>query len=274
MSASKKTLMVAGCSFSAVSDESEFKGLHWSEKLAVGLDYKLVNLARQGCGNGAVRLQIEEIIDKSPDLAIIMPTYWDRIEIPATACKEFEWGAKTTGRRSLDHNEPNCYDAELKLKNINYYNNDYRMISETMFSLLDNFSHPYRKYKISQEANTAIKLYIQQLYDHNWKRQIDQWIIRDGLLALARRNIPVLIFCDLLWPSRFYNDSLSLHSHRIKFFDNAVPVESIWNERESIASICNNNPPEGLDPGFHSTVAAQQKIAEIIQKYISKTWIL
>jgi hypothetical protein len=47
-------LMVAGCSFSAVSQTQP--GTAWSERLAEKLGgWELVNLARQGCSNGGIR---------------------------------------------------------------------------------------------------------------------------------------------------------------------------------------------------------------------------
>jgi hypothetical protein len=76
-------LMVAGCSFSAVS--KTLPGTSWSEVLAQQLGWDLVNLARQGCSNGGIRIQIDEIRRQRPDFAIITPTFWDRMEIPANS---------------------------------------------------------------------------------------------------------------------------------------------------------------------------------------------
>jgi hypothetical protein len=75
-----KKLMVAGCSFSAMS--KTLPGTSWSEILAEKLGWDLVNLARAGCSNGGIRIQIEEIRRQQPEFAIITPTFWDRMEIP------------------------------------------------------------------------------------------------------------------------------------------------------------------------------------------------
>lgn len=85
-----KKLMVAGCSFSAPSKTAP--GTSWSEKIANQLGWELVNLARQGCSNGGIRIQIEEIRRQRPDFAIITPTFWDRMEIPSTAAP-FDWNS-------------------------------------------------------------------------------------------------------------------------------------------------------------------------------------
>ena len=83
-----KKLMVAGCSFSSVS--KTLPGTSWSEILAKQLGWELVNLSRPGCSNGGIRIQIEEIRRQRPDFAIITPTFWDRMEIPARAAP-YDW---------------------------------------------------------------------------------------------------------------------------------------------------------------------------------------
>jgi hypothetical protein len=50
-------LMVAGCSYSALS--KTHPGTAWSELLAGRLGWDLENLARQGCSNGGIRVQID-----------------------------------------------------------------------------------------------------------------------------------------------------------------------------------------------------------------------
>jgi hypothetical protein len=78
-----KKLMVCGCSFSAPSEK--LPGTSYAEVLAKKLDWELVQLARQGCSNGGIRIQIDEVIHQRPDFAIIAPTFHDRMEIPAGA---------------------------------------------------------------------------------------------------------------------------------------------------------------------------------------------
>jgi hypothetical protein len=90
-------LMVAGCSFSAVS--KTLPGTSWSEVLAEKLgNWELINLARQGCSNGGIRIQIEEIRRQRPNFAIITPTFWDRMEIPANSVP-YDWNQNAQFRR-------------------------------------------------------------------------------------------------------------------------------------------------------------------------------
>ena len=116
-------LMVAGCSYSATSQQ--LPGTSWSEVLAKRLGWDLVNLARQGCSNGGVRVQIDEIRRQRPVFAIVTPTFWDRMEIPATAAP-FDWKKSTGGwdpeiqRHLQDRTLKNGYDRADGINNVNF----------------------------------------------------------------------------------------------------------------------------------------------------------
>ena len=159
----KKKLMVAGCSFSAPS--KQLPGTSWSEVLAKRLDWDLTNLARQGCSNGGIRVQIEEIRRQRPDFAVVSPTFWDRMEIPATAAP-YDWSQKSGGwdpklqQHLQDRTLKNGYNREDGIDNVNYGNNNYNMICETIFSLAENYDHPYRSGKISKDAQRGVRAWI------------------------------------------------------------------------------------------------------------------
>ena len=87
--------MVAGCSFSATTKNRD--GTSWSEVLAGRLGWELVNLARQGCSNGGIRVQMDEIRRQRPDFAVIGPTFWDRMEIPAVSAP-YDWNQPRSTR--------------------------------------------------------------------------------------------------------------------------------------------------------------------------------
>jgi hypothetical protein len=117
----KKKLMVAGCSFSAPS--KDLPGTSWSEVLAKRLDWDLVNLARQGCSNGGIRIQIEEIRRQRPDFAVVSPTFWDRMEIPAGAAP-YDWSIEGGGwdpklqQHLQDRTLKNGYDRAEGINNV------------------------------------------------------------------------------------------------------------------------------------------------------------
>lgn len=256
----KKKLMIAGCSFSATCVTPD--GTSWSEQLANMLDWDLVNLARQGCSNGGVRLQIEEIRRQRPDFAIITPTFWDRMEIPARAAP-YDWSQSAGGwspalqQHLQDRNLENGYDRSVGIDNINYGNNNYRMICETIFSMTENYDHPYRSGKIDKITQQALKYYIDSLYDSNWKKQQDEWIIKEGILQLYFDGIPFIVSPDLLWP---FDPEDSEQWSRI--FPSILPDRYVLQDcAESVLSISGSYPFEGNDPGYHMNVQGQTVVA-------------
>ena len=166
-------LMVAGCSFSAVS--KTHPGTAWSEVLAKKLGWRLTNLARQGCSNGGIRIQIDEIRRQRPDFAVITPTFWDRMEIPADSAP-YDWSqSRSTGENPpLEQHLQNRnlgigYDRKDGIRNVNYGREPSNMICETIFTLAENFDHPYRMTRITKQAQTGVRHWIDSIYDNAWK---------------------------------------------------------------------------------------------------------
>lgn len=266
-----KHLMVAGCSFSAVSHV--LPDTAWSEVLAQKLGgWKLTNLARQGCSNGGVRIQIEEILRQRPEFAIITPTFWDRMELPANAAP-YNWdnAEMPRGWEALppgwspkiqhhlqDRSLKNGYRREDGINNINYGKNNYNMICETIFTLAENINNPYRA-PISKEAQNAVRHYIDAIYDTEWKKQQDEWLIKEGLFELYHAGINFLFVPVLLWPF----DPIAGEQGWKDIMPATIPERYVMSkERESILPICGDNLFTGKDPGYHSNPAGQEIIAE------------
>jgi hypothetical protein len=261
-------LMVAGCSYSATSQR--LPGTSWSEVLARQLGWDLENLARQGCSNGGVRVQIDEILRQQPDFAIITPTFWDRMEIPATAAP-FDWKKSTGGwdpeiqRHLQDRSLKNGYDREDGINNVNYGNNNYNMICETIYTLAENFDHPYRQGRITKQAQTGVRHWIDSIYDNAWKKQCDEWIMRDGITMMYLDGIKFIVCPNLLWPFDPNNQTQWREA-----FPSIVPDHYInLDSARSPQAICGNNPFTGEDPGYHSGPAGQA----IIAKNFYQTWL-
>lgn len=255
-----KKLMVCGCSFSAPS--LTLPGTSWSEKLASTLGWELVNLARQGCSNGGVRIQIDEVMRQRPDFAIVTPTFWDRIEIPASSAP-----TQATGIGLQEHlqnqNLANGYDPAAGIDNVNYGNNQYRMICETIFSLADNIGHAYRPGKISKEAQTAVKHYLNYIYDTNWKHQLDKWIMIEGAVELVHSGIPFLFVPQLLWIN-FEHIEKQQHLIGEKYL--------LIDDAQSQAAVTTAHPFIGEDPGYHGSELSQQIIADNFRKIMTERW--
>ena len=267
-------LMVAGCSFSAPS--KTLPGTSWSENLARMLgDWEIVNLARQGCSNGGIRIQIEEIRRQRPDFAVVGPTFWDRMEIPATAAP-FDWSKKKDGwdpdiqRHLQDRTLKNGYRREDGIDNVNYGNNNYNMICETIYTLAENYDHPYRSSKISRTAQQGVRAYIDSIYDNAWKKQQDEWIIHDGVVRMYLDGIKFLVLPNLLWPFDPNNSNQWREA-----FDPFIPDHYLFLDPQKTPQAISGSYPCGNDdPGYHTTPEGQRVIAEIFCNHIRSNFLI
>jgi len=262
--------MITGCSFSAPSTKPELKGTSWGEKLATKLDWDLVHLARQGMSNGGIRVMIDEIIRQRPTFAIIAPTFHDRMEIPAGAAP-YDWSIEPTAwntplQQHLQNTDIlNGYDPSAGINNVNYGNNPYRMICETIFSLCENYQHPYRSGKLDKDTQTAMRAYVNYLYDSNWKLQQDRWIIRDGIMQLYYSGIPFLLVANNLWTAE---------TIRAEIPQVVADKYLTLDYTQTPAYATNLYPFEGEDPGYHGNEQSQQYLAEQYCKIIQEQWQL
>lgn len=261
-----KKLIICGDSFSAPSQR--LPGTAYGELLSKKLNWEVQILARQGCSNGGVRIQIDEVLRQKPDFAIIAPTFHDRIEIPAKNApwippknENKGWGSDLQRHLQKDHG--NGYDPTVGINNVNYGNNPYRLICETIFSLVENYQHPYRSQKISEEAQTAMKYYINNLYDSQWKLQQDKWIIRDGILQLFYSNIPFLMVTNAIW-----------YSHNVrKDFPEIIPDKYFTLNFEETPGHASNRyelKDKSRDPGYHTEPEGQEYLANVYYKIITE----
>lgn len=261
----RKKLIVCGCSFSGPSET--LPGTSYAEVLAKKLDWDLVHLARQGCSNGGIRLQIEEVIRQRPDFAIIAPTFHDRMEIPATAApynfsdNDYKGPGSDLQMHLQNVDIKNGYVPELGVNNVNYNNKPYTMICETIFSLAENYVHPYRTGKIDKHTQNAVKQYINHLYDSNWKKQMDTWIMRDGIVQTYLAGIKFIVLPDNLW---------SYDTVR-KIIPDIVPDRYLITNNESLPQHATwLYPFKGTDPGYHGAPESQEYLANIYYKIITE----
>ena len=206
---------------------------------------------------------MEEIRRQRPDFAIVTPTFWDRMEIPARGAI-YDWNQNNSHRQNAlqDHLQNraigNGYDRLAGIRNVNYGNEPSNMICETIFSLAGNGTHPYRLDLIPKDTQTAVKHYIDQLYDSNWKKQQDEWIIREGILMMYLEGIKFIVQPNLLWP---FDPAHS--SQWRQAFPSLIPDHYIQlDPSTTVQALSGNHPFEGEDPGYHSSPAGQQVIAD------------
>lgn len=257
--------MVCGCSFSAPSES--LPGTSYAEVLAKKLDWDLVQLARQGCSNGGIRIQIDEVIRQQPDFAIIAPTFHDRMEIPAGAApyvppeNENKGHGPDLQRHLQDTAIRNGYVPEDGIRNVNYADQPYNMICETIFSLAENYPHPYRSRRLDRDTQNAVKQYVNFLYDSNWKLQMDTWIMRDGIVQLYLAGIPFIVLPDNLWSAQTVR----------AIIPNLVPDQYLITNQEWLPQHATwLYPFKGEDPGYHGAPESQQYLADIYYKIITE----
>jgi hypothetical protein len=263
-----KKLMIAGDSFSAPSQQ--LPGTSWSEIMAKRLGWNLVNLARQGCSNGGIRIQIDEIRRQRPDFAVVSATFWDRMEIPASAAP-YDWSQEQGGwdpklqQHLQDCTLKNGYNRNDGIDNVNYGNNNYNMICETIFSLAENYPHPYRSGKIDKRIQQGIRAYIDTIYDANWKKQQDEWIIREGVMQMYLDGIKFLFLPNLLWPFNGTDPNLWRDA-----FPSIIPDQYLQLDPLRTPQVATGTHPcdPKKDPGYHGNNASQELIADWHLEYM------
>jgi len=268
---SSNTLCVAGCSFSTPS--KTHPETHFSELLSNSLELDLENYSREGLSNGGIRIAIDEIIRLKPFLAIIVPTFPGRIEIPRQGNK-YDWenhrpsvGWAPPLENHIENKYPESgYQQELGIKNINYGQTDYNFISETLFSLAESLPSNYRA-PISKDAKHALKGYVNFIYDKKWKEQTDKWIISQGVTQLADAGINFLVMPGFLWKDK---------TEIFKYIPSTVDKKHILTNQIDPLYCANLYPLDDFkdDPGYHTSAQAQQHLATVIEEYIFEQQII
>jgi hypothetical protein len=191
----------------SIKDDCFGSGKHFTDKLRDNYNWDIVMLARGGCSNFTIRLQIDEIIKHNPDLIIVGTTAPDRIEIPI---KEL-------------HGLVDLYDIEYKSyweESSKYFQNQKSsIISQNIYSLTIDSNHPE---KISDTTMKAIKQYVAHLYDKNYKETVDNFIISDGVRKLKESGIP---FYVCIWG---FQSSLGIVSDRFIYEGNVLSPHIYW----------------------------------------------
>jgi hypothetical protein len=267
-----KKLIVCGCSYSADSSKPELKGTGYGHQLAQRLGWDVQILARQGCSNGGIRIQIDEVIRQRPAFAIIAPTFHDRMEIPAKAApydfkknQEGPLGWDNFFEKHLRKSHRNGYAPAAGINNVNYGNNPYRMICETMFTLAENIKNEYRSVRLDDGTTKAMKEYINYLYDSDWKLQKDRWMMRDGIMQLYYANIPFLLVANNLWNVDTVRQEMPavLPDRYMTLRQEHTPAHAT-----TIYPIKGDNFKN--DPGYHGDPESQQYLADIYYQIITK----
>ena len=222
-------IAVCGCSFSSAI--ASHPGTHWSEILAAMLGAELIQLARPGISNGGIRLQMDEAVRRKPDWILCAATVEDRTEFP-----------RDPDRRT---------EGQVSFSDLNYEDHpDHKLISETLINVIDGPRNRKRTQHITAEAREAVKQYAAFLYDPNWQRQKDRWMLNSGLWAMHDAGINFV-----------YNPYLNTYGPADMpqwFVDRYfVGVELGFN------GVYHKHPLKSTDdPGYHISAEGQHILAE------------
>lgn len=241
-------LGVCGDSFMAPTNNSDHLcpeltdsfGKHHSELMARYFNYELYPLSRQGCSNSGIRLQIEVMIEKKVDFVLIGTTMQDRIDFRLTD-DYFD-------PKHLIFNVRYSHTPSQSRHDKNFGRNQFA--SENFSSLLEGYQYQEPMYK---EKLQAIKDYFVQLYDPEFKKIQDTWIIANAVQELEYHKIPYLI---ILYPwMRTYSKFLQQENKRV--------LDHNYSNRKCIPQLYPESPR-----CWHSSDESQIDLAQNLCEYI------
>ena len=221
-------IAICGCSLSAPSTDKpphykKFLNTHFSELLKK--DYKVINFAKAGVSNYYIRYQVEEAIKQSPDVVILTPTNTARLELNINPDLK---NGKYIG--SID-----------EVKNSN--------IVSVHESAINNLDVP-RSYK------KAMGYYFKNIYNQEWERKKQVWVINDAINELQYNKIPCIF-----QPGFLIGDSASNYLYTedesLEYFYNLYGFTIPYNDSLSKISITSKHDWLPNDPGYHTTVESQ-----------------
>ena len=238
----------------------KYEGTHFTEIVTKSLDANLIAFARSGMSNGGICLQIEAAISAKPDLIIIGTTGTDRIEFRL--------------RDSLTNDQlPN--DTRLPLQSFFYYsydglgefkfpkdhiphyawhkNNSPTLAAEPIITFLNfpstDIKPAYDSMPDMAERNSAIQEWFKQLYHPAWKRKLDLWGYSAVISKLQQSGVPYVI----------------AHEHLEIDYPEIPEANTISRRFKPLMERC-----PGYDPGYHTPVETQKKLAALMLEHINR----
>ena len=236
-------------------DIKDSAGKHFTELLAKKIGYDYFTLARGACSNTAIRLQIDEMINQKVDLVIIGATSPNRMEFPKLGKK---YNIRD-GVYNLDYNIETYPDRSCENKKFNN-----KIVSETFTNILTSDVPFFKKIinpdtisarpNITNKQAKALEYYIDYLYDADYKKHMDSFILHSGYKALEDSNIPfVMILFDM-------EDSINIFStennHKIVYNNESLNPWR-WDQNNTTRR-------------WHTTDKVQEEGAEMWYNYLLK----
>lgn len=199
-----KTLGVCGDSWFAATQDlprldcEDAAGRHFSEIMAKRLGYNLFTLAKGGCSNSAIRLQISEMVKRKVDFIIVGTTAADRIEYPMT-----DRESDSDSSFDIDNGVYNLhYSGAPCLSAVNGKPQQEVMYTDSLYNIFG--SKHTNGLARSKAQRKAIKQYFMHMFDYAYREQQDAWIIASGIQEIRSSGIPYLLLSHHEPPTDYF----------------------------------------------------------------------
>ncbi len=176
-------IICCGSSFSSL--DPNFPRTHYSELLAKELGAELINIAKPGSSNFAIRLQIETAITLKPDLILFEFASASRLDLPLSVLGEDKQYQKENLANNLRYT--NYYSKVDPVINTNQES----IISDSISNLIDANCFIQNE-KLTPGARSALKSWFSELYDEGIKYHQDYYIASSVFWPLHQVKIPYL----------------------------------------------------------------------------------
>ena len=224
-----KKIVICGDSF--FSADLKFPGTHFSELLDCE---EYINLARTGCSNTCIRLQVSRAIELMPDLIIVGATDHSRLEIPLE---------KYISENGLDNVEYAISFLGNNFSSTVVNQNPQRPV--TMHS--EHISALSRTGYLPKNKEQAFKYFITELWDEDWEQERNKFIIESSLYTLQFSGIRFVYMPN----TNYVPDYLD----RKNVFDiNLLQMEKL---------------DSSLDTSYHTTEKSQIQIAQKLKEFLN-----
>ena len=176
-------IICCGSSFSSI--DPSLPGTHYSELIADSLDAELINIAKPGSSNFAIRLQIDTAIKLKPDLIMFEFASASRLDLPLSVLGE----SGKYNKDNLAHN----------LRYTNYHSvvdpvintEQESVISDSITNLIDANCF-VRNERLTPSARSALKYWFSELYNENIKYHQDYYLVTSVFWPLHQSKIPYI----------------------------------------------------------------------------------
>jgi len=230
-----------------------YQGTHFTEIVTKSLGANLIAFARSGMSNGAICLQIEAAISAKPDLIIIGTTGTDRIEFKLRDTDDERLPLQSLFYYSFD----GFGEFKLPLDNVPWYkwhrNNSPTLAAEPIITFLnfetDEVNPAYTSMPDMGEKRTAVQQWFDQLYHPGWKRKLDLWGYSAVISKLQQSGIPYVI----------------AHEHLEIDYPEIPEANTISCRFKPLLARC-----PGHDPGYHTPVETQKRLATLMLEHINR----